>query len=144
MIILYASRQSGDLATADISYNVAWLGLWAYAEISLGLIVICTLSLPKFIEVKGVKLRLFLSSISRPFSSKSGSWDRSRRSDLDIESGRNADERTGDSKTNASAKMYRLETLATFGSQDDMLARPQAYTPSAHSVATPSIAERQS
>ncbi|KAL8913226.1 MAG: hypothetical protein Q9171_001940 [Xanthocarpia ochracea] len=121
MIILYVSRQSG--AKADVSYNVAWMGLWAYAEIGLGLIVICTLSLPKFVEVKGKKLRLFFSNMTRTFSSREGSWDKIRRSDRDVES-------VGDGtivkpKTGSSAKVYRLETLPSFNSSDDMLPLPK-------------------
>ncbi len=136
--MLYVSRQSG--AKADISYNVAWMGLWAYAEIGLGLIVICTLSLPKFIEVKRKKLRLFLSSITRPFSSSSGSWDRLRRSDRDVESGERDDDETRlNTKTRGSAKVYRLETLPSFNTREEMLPPPKAY-----SVSVQSLAERQS
>ncbi|KAI4247214.1 MAG: hypothetical protein L6R40_001557 [Gallowayella cf. fulva] len=133
MVILYVSRQSG--AEADISYNVAWMGLWAYAEIGLGLIVICTLSLPKFIEVKGKKLRLFLSSITRPFSSRSGSWDKLRRSNRDVESlPRDGEETTGHQKTVGSATVYRLETLPAFSSQEEMLPLPQVHRASAQSL----------
>ena len=136
MVILYVSRQSG--AKADISYNVAWMGLWAYAEIGLGLIVICTLSLPKFIEVKGKKLRTFLSSFSLPFSSRSGSWDKSRRSDKDVESGaRDIDDTPLNSKTNGSTKVYRLETPPSFNSQDKILAPPRVYQGSVQSLAEP-------
>lgn len=59
MVILYVTRQDG--ATVNVSHNLAWMVLRAFAEIGLGLIVICTLSLPNFIEVKGKKLRIFLS-----------------------------------------------------------------------------------
>lgn len=138
MIILYVSRQSG--ARADISYNVAWMGLWVYAEIGLGLIVICTLSLPKFIEVEGQKLRLFLSSTTRSFSSRSGSWHRLRRSNLDVESGeRNGDETRLNRKTNSSAKAYQLETLPPSNSQEEILPPLEAY-----SVSVQSLADRQS
>lgn len=138
MVILYVSRQSG--AKADVSYNVAWMGLWAYAEIGLGLIVICTLSLPKFIEVKRKKLRLFFSRITRSFSLRSGSWDKLRRSDRDVESGeRDDDETMLNPKTNGSAKVYRLETLPSFSSLKEMLPPPKAYT-----APVQSLAERQS
>ncbi|KAL9613858.1 MAG: hypothetical protein Q9204_008868 [Flavoplaca sp. TL-2023a] len=114
MIILYVSRQDGT--TADISYNVAWMGLWAYAEIGLGIIVICTLSLPKFIEVKGQKVLVFFSGIIQPFSSKSGSWSKLERSkNSDVESlGRDVAE-TRYLKTAGSVNAYRLETLASSG-----------------------------
>lgn len=134
MVILYVSRQSG--ATADISYNVAWMGLWAYAEIGLGLIVICTLSLPKFIEVKGKKLRIFLSSITRPFSSSTGSWDKLRRSDKDAESGAlDVDDSMLNPKSIGSAKVYRLETLPSFNSQEEMLPPPKVHKGSVQSFA---------
>jgi hypothetical protein len=79
-IIMYLLRMSP--ADADASYNMAWLGLWVSAEISLGLCVISLLSLPKFMEAKGKR---WLASFVKPFSSfgssvssksKSMSWSR--------------------------------------------------------------------
>lgn len=124
MVILYVSRQDGS--TADISYNVAWMGLWAYAEIGLGIIVICTLSLPKFIEVKGKKVRIFLSGITRPFSSRSGgSWDKLQRSKTsDFESMAPHADETTHPKTIGSASVFRLDTLSSFNGQDVV---PKAY-----------------
>lgn len=66
MIILYVSRMGDE--NSDVSYNTAGEGLWALAEISFGIIVTCTLSLPKFIEAEGTRLRGVLSSLTRPFS----------------------------------------------------------------------------
>lgn len=66
-IIIYTLRMGGP--NADVSYNAAWQGFWAYAEISLGLIVTCTLTLPRFVEAKGKQLRAIISSISGPFGS---------------------------------------------------------------------------
>ena len=54
---------------ADITYNAAWMGCWAFVEISLGIIVTCALSLPKLIEAKGKKLRNGFSRILRPIAS---------------------------------------------------------------------------
>ncbi|CAL8580356.1 hypothetical protein XPA_006085 [Xanthoria parietina] len=124
MVILYVSRQDGS--TADISYNVAWMGLWAYAEIGLGIIVICTLSLPKFIEVKGKKVRIFLSGITRPFSSRSGgSWDKLQRSKTsDFESMAPHVDETTHPKTIGSASVFRLDTLSSCDGQDEV---PKAY-----------------
>ena len=114
MVILYVARQDG--ATADISYNVAWMGLWAYAEIGLGIIVICTLSLPKFIEVKGKKVRIYFSGITRPFSSKSGSWNKLQRSKAsDVESVAPDADETSHPKTIGSASVYRLDSLSSLG-----------------------------
>ena len=67
MIILYVTRLGRE--NADVSYSTAWQGLWAFAEISFGIIVTCTFSLPKFIEAKGTKLRGIFSSLTRPFTS---------------------------------------------------------------------------
>ena len=55
MIVVYLSQMSGS--NADVSYNSAWLGLWALAEISVGVSVTGTFLLPKFLEAKGPKLR---------------------------------------------------------------------------------------
>lgn len=67
MIIVYVNRMGGP--SADIAYNTAWQGLWAFAEISFGLTVTGTFLLPKFIEAKGADLRGIFSLIARPFSS---------------------------------------------------------------------------
>lgn len=65
MIILYVTRIGQK--NADVSYNTAWEGLWALAEVSFGIIVTCTLSLPKFIEAEGTRIRGVFSSLMRPF-----------------------------------------------------------------------------
>lgn len=66
MIILYVTRIGQK--NADVSYNTAGEGLWALAEISFGIIVTCTLSLPKFIEAEGTRIRGVFSSLTRPFT----------------------------------------------------------------------------
>ena len=71
MMTVYLYRMVGQ--NGDTSYNSAWLGLWAFAEISLGITVTGTLLLPKFIEAKGTKLRGIFSSLTRPFTSLT-SW----------------------------------------------------------------------
>ena len=92
LIITYTLRQAGD--NADVSWNVGWMGLWAFAEVGLGIIVICALSLPKFIESRGHKLRIFFSSIIKPFTSsdsltrifrKSATDTRTRSGDIEVE-----------------------------------------------------------
>lgn len=67
MIIVYVTRLGG--VNADVSYNTAWQGFWAFAEISLGITVTCTFSLPKFIEARGTKLRGIFSSLTRASTS---------------------------------------------------------------------------
>lgn len=67
MIIVYLARTGGE--NADVSYNAAWLGLWAVAEISFGITVTGTFLLPKFIEAEGTKLRSIFSSLTRSLPS---------------------------------------------------------------------------
>lgn len=82
MIIVYVNRIGAK--NADITFNTAGEGLWVIAEISFGLIVTCTFSLPKFIEAEGTKLLGVVSSLTRPFASLTsvtflGSLTRSRK-----------------------------------------------------------------
>lgn len=73
MIIFYVIRFQKK--GADVSYNVLGAGLWASAEISLGIIVICVFTLPKFIEARGAKIRAICWSLTRPLMScMSGSF----------------------------------------------------------------------
>ena len=65
MIIVYLSRMSGE--NADVSYNICWLGLWGFAEPSLGITVTGTFLVPKFVEAKGAKLRGVFSRLTRFF-----------------------------------------------------------------------------
>lgn len=64
MIIFYALRIGEE--DADVSYNAAWMGFWIFAEISLGIIVTSTFSLPKLIEARGKTMRIALSNLARP------------------------------------------------------------------------------
>lgn len=70
MIIYYILLMSG--AKADISYNTAWMGLWVLAEISLGIIVSCTFSLPRFVEAEGPRFRTVYRSVTKPLTSIPG------------------------------------------------------------------------
>ncbi|KAL8914310.1 MAG: hypothetical protein Q9171_001030 [Xanthocarpia ochracea] len=64
-VIIYTVRMGEE--DADFTYNAAWQCFWVYAEISLGIIVTCTLTLPKFIEARGKRLRAMALTISKPF-----------------------------------------------------------------------------
>lgn len=67
-IVLYDAAGEGFPGkSADVSYNTAWEGLWAFAEITFGIIVTCTFSLPKLIEAEGSKLQGAFSNLMRPF-----------------------------------------------------------------------------
>lgn len=72
MIIVYVNHLGRE--NADVSYNTAWEGLWAFAEIGLGMNVTSIFLLPKFIEAKGTKLRGTLSNLTRSFTSLSSGW----------------------------------------------------------------------
>lgn len=67
MMFTHVVRMEGK--AADASYNALWMTLWAYAEISLGIIVICTLTLPKFIDAKGKKLWGTFTKLARALKS---------------------------------------------------------------------------
>lgn len=67
-MIIYSILQVAAV-NANNSYWTAWLGLWAFAEISLGLVMTGTFMLPKFFEVKGSRIRIFFSSFTRHFTS---------------------------------------------------------------------------
>lgn len=70
MIIYYLFRMN---ANEDVSYNAAWLCLWIFAETTLGIIVICMFSLPKFIEAEGYVFRRAFHGITGHFRTWSGS-----------------------------------------------------------------------
>ena len=67
MIIFYVTRLNGR--NADVTYNIAWIGLWVFAEVGFGITVTSTFMLPKFIEARGAKLCHVLFSVTRPLSS---------------------------------------------------------------------------
>ena len=67
MIIFYVTRLDGP--NADVTYNIAWMGLWVFAEISFGITVTGTFLLPKFIEARGAKLCSVYFSVTRPLTS---------------------------------------------------------------------------
>jgi hypothetical protein len=48
---------------ADISYNTMWMGLRAFAETGLGIIVSCMLSLPKLI---GMRCKVLHNTLQTP------------------------------------------------------------------------------
>jgi hypothetical protein len=58
-------EEQGD--RQDASYEMAWMGLWSMAEVSLGIICACSLSLPKVWRERRTEVRAVLSKISKPF-----------------------------------------------------------------------------
>jgi hypothetical protein len=56
---------------ADVSYHLPMMVLWTYAELTLGMIVACSLSLPQFVQNTKWKLP---SIFSEPPKSSSSTW----------------------------------------------------------------------
>ena len=55
-----------SVVNPDDSYISFWRCLWALAEVSIGVSITGTFSLPKFIEAEGPKLRGLFSRLTRP------------------------------------------------------------------------------
>ena len=55
-------------AREDPSYNEFWMNLWVLAEIGVGISVVGTFMLPKFIDAEGPKLLGLFSRLLRPFA----------------------------------------------------------------------------
>jgi len=53
----------------DVTYEMTWMGLWGFAEITLGIIIACGLSLPRFFRAHAHTFGILLATISRPFNS---------------------------------------------------------------------------
>ena len=68
MIMVYLLRAARGYA--DESYNDFWMNLWVLAEVSVGISVIGTFMLPKFIEAEGPKLLSVFSRLARLFTSR--------------------------------------------------------------------------
>ena len=68
MIIVHLVRAVGE--NADTSYNETLMNLWVLAEVSIGVSITGTFSLPKFVESEGPKLRGVFSRLTRPLTSQ--------------------------------------------------------------------------
>ena len=53
----------------DISWEIWWMGLWSYAEITLAIIVACALSLPRLFRAKSKEFGVFISVVLHPLTS---------------------------------------------------------------------------
>ena len=67
MMMVYLLRAARE--NADDSYDDFCIILWALAEVSIGVSVIGTFMLPKFIEAEGPKLLGVFSRLARPLTS---------------------------------------------------------------------------
>ena len=67
--MVYLFRNVGDVRSfPDNSYNNYWMSLCVLAEVSIGVSITGTFSLPKFIEVEGPKLRAVFTRLTRPLT----------------------------------------------------------------------------
>jgi hypothetical protein len=69
MRVPYMIKLNNQGKHQDISYEMVWMGLWSWAEIAMGIIVACTLSLPKLFRAKSKQLGFLLSIVTSSFSS---------------------------------------------------------------------------
>jgi hypothetical protein len=72
MRIAYTVKIAPVISMADVSHNGLFIGLWTEAEVALGFIVACSLSLPKLIQAKRKSLGRAFSFMSSPISSLRG------------------------------------------------------------------------
>ena len=64
--MIYLVRAEGK--NADASHRGYWMILWAIADVSIGVSITGTFSLPKFVEAEGPKLRRIFSRLTRPLT----------------------------------------------------------------------------
>jgi hypothetical protein len=69
MRIVYTTKIENIYTTADVSHNGLFIGLWTEAEVALGFVVACSLSLPRLIQAKKKNLSRVFSIVSSPFTS---------------------------------------------------------------------------
>ncbi|KAF2018084.1 hypothetical protein BU24DRAFT_408037 [Aaosphaeria arxii CBS 175.79] len=69
MRIVFTIKIAPIFTESDISHNGLLIGLWTQAEVALGFIVACSLSLPKLVQAKRKKISQAMSKVSSPFSS---------------------------------------------------------------------------
>lgn len=65
---IYFTTKVYDFATADVTYDGLFIGLWTEAEAALCFIVACSLSLPKLFQAKRKHFSRAFSFVSLPFT----------------------------------------------------------------------------
>ncbi|KAF2185470.1 hypothetical protein K469DRAFT_631985, partial [Zopfia rhizophila CBS 207.26] len=68
MRIVFTIKIAPKISEADVSFHGLWIGLWSEAEITLGFICACALSLPKLMQAKRKQISEAFSFISIPWS----------------------------------------------------------------------------
>ena len=68
MRIVFTTKIAPIYSQSDVSHNGLFIGLWTMAEVALGFIVSCSLSLPLLIQAKRKKFSSAVSYLSSPFS----------------------------------------------------------------------------
>lgn len=66
--------------SGDVTYGIALMGFWTYAELSTGIICGCLPTLPKFFNLLGQKMSPYTISLGALLRSSKSSWSSSRRS----------------------------------------------------------------
>jgi nicotinic acid phosphoribosyltransferase len=116
---------------ADVSYNVAWMGLCIIAEISLGIIVACMLSMPKLVEARGDWLATKLSGMSTAFGSIFSGFPlpkfgmRGRSSALSLVSARSELPHVHSTPSQSGSSTVRLQSNAEYDNGSYMLGSEQ-------------------
>lgn len=64
---MFRLQEQGE--NQDQSYEMAWMGLWSWAEIALGIMIACTLTMPKLVRARSDDINSFFTRISQPFVS---------------------------------------------------------------------------
>jgi hypothetical protein len=68
MRIPYMMKLNDQGDKQDASFEMAWMGLWCWAEVTLGIICACSISLPKLWRERRKEMGNVLSKINKPFS----------------------------------------------------------------------------
>ncbi|KAF2709414.1 hypothetical protein K504DRAFT_502142 [Pleomassaria siparia CBS 279.74] len=87
MRIVFTAKIEDTFRKADVSHNAFYIGLWTMVEVSLGLVVACSLSLPRLIQAKGQKLK---KAVASPFSSLRSATGNTPKGSLASHTGKNA------------------------------------------------------
>jgi hypothetical protein len=66
----YTMRIINGGAQADVSYDSVFTAVWSYIECALGIVVACSLSVPKLFQAKGKNVRASVSKMSESLTAR--------------------------------------------------------------------------
>ncbi|ORY11130.1 hypothetical protein BCR34DRAFT_333400 [Clohesyomyces aquaticus] len=112
MRIVFTIKIAPKLSEADVSQNGLWIGLWSEAEIALGFIVACALTLPKLIKAKSGQISAAFTYLSMPLSLMSSfrGSEKSTTSKSSSSASENSSSKK-DSKSPRKEQKYMLQSL---------------------------------